>query len=42
MWALKCLDECVTQEASPTAVNLNDLMPTEWMRKRGLPTKHRE
>ncbi|KAI2489820.1 hypothetical protein MHU86_24755 [Fragilaria crotonensis] len=33
IWALKCLDECVTQEASPTAVNLNDLMPTSWLRR---------
>ena len=33
IWALKCLDECVNQEASPTAVNLNDLMPTSWLRR---------
>jgi hypothetical protein len=32
-WALDCLHECVTQEASPSAVNLNDLMPTEWLQR---------
>ena len=32
-WALDCLDECVTQESSPSAVNLFDLMPTEWLQR---------
>jgi hypothetical protein len=32
-WSLKCLDDCVRQEESPSAVDLLDLMPTVWLQR---------